>query len=136
MFICVLNNKPIRQEKLLRTLKLTEPDFVGQDIYFDIDQGDKFWKTGIMTSELEHAPFTQLPKIEVFVDYMHRNFPGATVHCVYETGYYGFWAYEQIRFSGFDCLVVNTTGVSKNIEKDCLRQIASTYVNLPVHSAM
>lgn len=102
----------------MRTLKVTKPDFTGQDIFIGIDLSNKSWKTSIMTKDLEHATFTQPPKVEVLVDYVHRNFPGAKAHCVYEAGYNGFWAYEQLRSNGFDCLVVNPADVpTKHREK-------------------
>jgi transposase len=103
----------------MRTLKLTKPDFTGQDIFIGIDQSNTSWKTSIMTQELEHTTFSQPPQVKVLIDYVHRNFPGANVHCVYEAGYNGFWAYEQLRSAGFDCLVVNPADVpTKNREKN------------------
>jgi len=102
----------------MRTLKVTKPDFTGQHIYVGIDISNKSWKTSIMTQDLEHSTFSQPPQTDLLVGYIHRNFPGAQVHCTYEAGYNGFWAYEQLRAAGFDCIVVNPADVpTKHREK-------------------
>jgi len=93
------------------TLKHTEADFRGQHIFVGLDIGKKSWKTSIMTEELEHKTFTQVPHVEVLVNYLHRTFPGATYHCVYEAGFCGFWIYEQLTRYNIDCIVVNPADV-------------------------
>jgi transposase len=100
------------------TLKLTNPDFTGQHLFVGIDIGNRAWKTCIMTQDLEHKTFTQPPEVEVLVNYLWRNFPGAQVHCVYEAGYNGFWLYEQLKAHHIDCIVVNPADVpTKHREK-------------------
>jgi transposase len=45
------------------------------------------------------------------VQYLHRNFPNANYHCVYEAGFTGFWTHRALSAAGIDCLVVNAADV-------------------------
>ena len=95
----------------------TNLDFTGQQIYVGVDTGIKSWKVCIMTEQIEHRTFTQPPRVDVLVKYLHRHFPGAHYHCVYEAGYSGFWSHDELRASGIDCIVVNPADVpTKNKE--------------------
>ncbi len=89
----------------------TQIDFTGQDIYVALDTGNKSWKTCIMTEHLEHGTFTQPPQPNVLINYLHRNFPGARYHCVYEAGYQGYWIHRHLVQSGIDNLMVNPADV-------------------------
>ena len=91
--------------------KSTKLDFTGQDIYVGLDVHKKNWKTSIFTSEFEHKTFTQDPEPEILVNYLHRTFPGATYHAVYEAGYCGFWICNELCARGIDCIVVNPADV-------------------------
>lgn len=95
----------------MKTLKVTKPDFTGQDIYAALDVGRKSWKVCILTETYEHKTFTQPPDVDILVGYLHREFPGAHYHCVYEAGYCGFWIYEQLKQHQMDCIVVNPADV-------------------------
>jgi transposase len=95
----------------MRTYKVTKADFSGQDIYTALDVGLKSWKVCILTESYEHKTFTQPPDVGHLVDYLHKQFPGARYHCVYEAGYCGFWIYEQLKERGVDCVVVNPADV-------------------------
>ena len=88
-----------------------ELDFKGQHIFIGLDIAKKSWKTCILTKRFEHKTFTQPPDAEVLVGYLRRNFPGAQYHCVYEAGFSGFWAHDQLREAGVDCIVVNPADV-------------------------
>jgi transposase len=89
----------------------TKLDFRGQQIYAGVDTGMKSWKVCIMTEHIEHKTFSQPPRVDVLAKYLHRNFPGAEYHCVYEAGYSGFWIHDELRASGIDCIVVNPADV-------------------------
>jgi transposase len=45
------------------------------------------------------------------VNYLRRNFPGASYHSVYEAGYSGFWVHDQLREKGVACTVANPADV-------------------------
>jgi transposase len=91
--------------------KNTKLDFTGQDIYVGLDTGKKSWKVSILTKEFEHNTFSQPPKPEALVNYLHSNFPGARYLCAYEAGYFGFWIHDALKQEGVDCLVANPADV-------------------------
>jgi|TARA_B100000315_G_C14542577_1_gene571640 transposase len=86
-------------------------DFKGQDIFVGLDIGKKSWKTAIYTEKFEHKTISQPPKVDVLVNYLKRNFPGATYHSVYEAGYFGYWIHEQLQKAGVNSIVVNPADV-------------------------
>ncbi|MGO9687157.1 MAG: IS110 family transposase [Syntrophobacteraceae bacterium] len=90
---------------------ISKLDFSGQHIYVGMDVHRKSWSICILTHQFEHKTFTQPPDPLVLVNYLHRNFPGATYHAVYEAGYSGFWIHDQLREKGIECIVVNPADV-------------------------
>ena len=89
------------------TPKSTQLDFTGQHIYVGIDVGKKKWIVCLLTQFSEHKVFTQVPQVSILAKYLHRTFPGATYHCVYEAGYFGFWIQKQLQEHHVDCMVVH-----------------------------
>jgi transposase len=64
-----------------------------------------------MTEHLEHKRFTQPPEAKVLKNYLSRNFPGATYHSVYESGFSGFWAHRQLEELGIHSIITNAADV-------------------------
>lgn len=92
-------------------VNISKLDFSGQHIYVGLDVHKKHWSVCILTQQFEHKTFTQPPDPSVLVNYLERNFPGATYHAVYEAGYSGFWIHDQLRGKGIDCIVVNPADI-------------------------
>jgi len=92
-------------------MEYTQADFTGQHVYVGIDASRKSWRIAVRVGEHFHKRFTQGPQPEQLVTYLHRHFPGATYHCVYEAGYEGFWIHDRLRALGLDCLVVHPADV-------------------------
>lgn len=90
---------------------LNKLDFTGQKIYVGMDVHKKSWSISIFTEQFEHKTFTQPPEIDVLVNYLCRNFPGASYNSVYEAGYSGFWIHDKLRERNVNCLVVNPADV-------------------------
>lgn len=86
-------------------------DFEGQQIYVGMDVHKKSWSISILTKEFEHKTFTQPPEVDTLVNYLKRNFPGASYRSVYEAGYSGFWIHDRLQEQGVQCLVVNPADV-------------------------
>lgn len=85
--------------------------FTGQHVYVGIDVAKKGWKVCVYLGNVYHKQFAQPPDPKVLVDYLHRNFPGATYHSVYEAGYFGFWIYRELIQLGVDSMVINPADV-------------------------
>lgn len=97
---------------------LNKLDFTGQNIYVGMDVHKKSWSVSIFTEHLEHKTFTQPPEVLVLVNYLRRNFPGASYNSVYEAGYSGFWIHDSLKEHGINCIVVNPADVpTKNKER-------------------
>lgn len=84
-----------------------ELDFTGQQVYVGIDVGKKSWDVSIMTTEFEHKTYKQPPDPGVLARYLRRNFPGAEYKSVYEAGFSGYGAHEELKANGIDSMVVN-----------------------------
>jgi transposase len=99
-----------------------ELNFEGQNIYVGLDVHLKSWTVCIMTEHLEHKRFTQPPDAKTLYNYLSRNFPGATYHSVYESGFSGFWAHRQLEALGIKSMITNAadvpTGQKERLQKD------------------
>jgi transposase len=91
--------------------KHTILDWLGQHVFIALDVHKRSWIVAIVTEQADFKTFTQPPEVNVLVSYLHRHFPNATYHCVYEAGYSGYWICEQLRGHGIDCIVVNPADV-------------------------
>jgi transposase len=92
-------------------VKSNKLDFTGQPIYIGLDVHKKSWSVSIHSALCEHKTFTQPPEVDLLVNYLRRNFPGASYHAVYEAGFSGFWAHDQLREKGVVCTVANPADV-------------------------
>ena len=91
--------------------KISRLDFEGQQIFVGMDVHKKSWSISIFTHKFEHKTFTQPPEVGTLVNYLKRNFPGASYKSVYEAGYSGFWIHDRLQEHGVQCLVVNPADV-------------------------
>jgi transposase len=99
-----------------------ELNFEGQNIYVGIDVHLKSWTVCIMTEKLEHKKFTQPPEAKVLYGYLSRNFPGASYHSVYESGFSGYWTHRELEGLGIKNIITNAadvpTGEKERLQKD------------------
>ena len=91
--------------------KHTILDWLGQHVFVGLDVHKRSWIVAIVTELTVFKTFTQPPDVKLLVSYLHRHFPNATYHCVYEAGYCGFWIHDQLRAHGIDCMVINPADV-------------------------
>lgn len=91
--------------------KHTILDWLGQYVFVAIDVHKRSWVVAIVTEQADFKTFTQPPDVKLLVNYLHRHFPNATYHCVYEAGYCGYWICDELRAFGIDCIVINPADV-------------------------
>jgi hypothetical protein len=70
--------------------KHTILDWQGQHVFVGLDIHKRSWIVAIVTEQADFKTFTQPPDVKLLVSYLHRHFPNATYHCVYEAGYCGY----------------------------------------------
>jgi transposase len=78
----------------------------------------------------------QPPSVAALVQHLHQNFPGATYHSAYESGFSGFWAHRDLVSQGVNNIVVHAADVPttqkerafKNDKRDC-RKLAHSLRN-------
>ncbi len=63
-------------------VKSNKVDFTGQPIYIGLNVHKKSWSVSIHSAICEHKTFTQPPEVDLLVNYLNRNFPGASYHSV------------------------------------------------------
>ncbi len=88
-----------------------ELNFEGQNIFVDIDVHLKSWTVSIFSETIQHKRITQPPTPAILVNYLHKNFPGATYHSAYEAGFSGFWIHYELIASGINNIVVNPADI-------------------------
>ncbi len=93
------------------TTKIRQLDFSGQNIYVGMDVHKKQFTVSIAGDYLFYKTFSQPPKPDKLVEYLHRNYPDANYKAVYEAGFCGFWVQEALANAGVDCIVVNPADV-------------------------
>jgi len=91
--------------------KVNENLFNGQNFYIGIDYHKKSWKVTIQGEDYEHKTFSQNPDPVILSNYLHRNFPGATYHAVYEAGFSGFESCRELNQLGINCNVIHPADV-------------------------
>jgi transposase len=89
----------------------TKVQFSGQHVYVGIDIARRSWKVCVYLGQAYHKNFSQGPDPQALVEYLHRHFPGAVYHTVYEAGYFGFWIHRSLRQLGVDSMVIHAADV-------------------------
>lgn len=88
-----------------------ELNFEGQKIYIGIDVYLKSWSVGILSENCILKKFSQNPDPKALHTFLATNYAGATFHSVYEAGFSGFWAHEELILLGINNIVVNAADV-------------------------
>ena len=85
-------------------------NFEGENIYVGIEHL-KNWYVAILTEHLEHKRFRMDPSAETLYKYLCTHFPGGVYYSVYEAGFCGLSAHNQLTSFGITNMVVNPSDV-------------------------
>ncbi|WP_425565310.1 IS110 family transposase, partial [Sphingobacterium kyonggiense] len=89
----------------------TTLNFDGQPIYIGIDVHLKSWNVAIFSKDVFLKSIHQESNVEVLLNHLWKNYPGASYHSVYEAGFCGFWIHRELLAHGVNNIVVNPADV-------------------------
>lgn len=100
----------------------TNLDFSGQKIFVGFDVHKKNWVVSVMSESLLLKKFSQPPKPELLVNYLHRNYPGAEYYTAYEAGFSGFWIHYELEKAGIHSMVVNAADIPTTSKESLMKE--------------
>ena len=86
-------------------------NFTGQNLFIGIDCHLKSWKVTIYSEEFELKTFSQEPNPAKLAQHLHKNYPGAQFHCVYEAGFSGYWIQRELSEYDIGCIIVHPADI-------------------------
>jgi transposase len=96
---------------MLSTNLQNSTDFKGQVFYVGLDVHKKSWAVTIRSLGIQVAHFTQPPGAEALNNYLQKNFPGGQYHSVYEAGFCGTSAHEELCKLGIKNILVHAADI-------------------------
>lgn len=96
-------------------------DFSEMSLFVGIDVHKKSWKVTVRTADRFLQTFSTTPDPQALLAHLTNNYPGATVECVYEAGFCGFWPQRAFALAGVNCLVVHAPDIPST-DKDRRRK--------------
>jgi transposase len=92
----------------MRNTKLqNSDDFKGQKFFIGMDVHRKSWVVTIRSLGIQLTRFTQPPSAETLANYLKKNYPGGEYHSVYEAGFCGTDAHEQLCKLGIKNIIIH-----------------------------
>ena len=82
-------------------------DFTNKNIYVGLDVHKSNWAVTIYYEQTYLKKFTQPPSPEALAKFLHKEYPGATCLCGYESGFSGFWIQRELVQKGINCYVIH-----------------------------
>ena len=86
-------------------------NFEGHHLFLGLDVHLKSWRVTIYGDEFELRTFSQEPDVKQLANWIYRNYPNATIHCVYEAGFSGYWIQRQLVKYGINCIITHPADV-------------------------
>ena len=94
-------------------------NFKGQDFFVGIDVHLKSWTVTVRTLGLEVEHFNMPPSAETLGRHLHKRYPEANFHSVYEAGFSGYAAHRALSRLGIQNTVTSPGDVpTRNKERD------------------
>lgn len=87
--------------------------FKGKEIYVGLDVHKKSCELKVLSSNLSLGNVVKLSPYNgrIIHKFLTKHYPGATIHCVYEAGFSGFWLQRELTQLGINCIIVNAADV-------------------------
>lgn len=86
-------------------------DFTGKTIYVGIDVHKKDWQIGLFHAGLVLGNHRITGNIEDLINFLKKQYGGAAIKCVYESGAWGFTLQRQLSAAEMECIVVHAGDV-------------------------
>jgi len=86
-------------------------DFTGKTIYAGIDVHKIDWQVGLFYSGLVLGNHRITGNIGDLIIFFKKQYSGAVIKCVYESGAWGFTLQRQLSAAGIECIVVHAGDV-------------------------
>ena len=86
-------------------------NFSNRDLYVGIDVHKTKWQVAVYHDGLVLGNVSMNASCDGLVAYLHKHYEGACLHCVYESGAFGFTLCRHLWAAGIDCIVVNPADI-------------------------
>jgi len=85
--------------------KVKESIVEGKSIFIGLEDSKRMWKLCVRCDGMIIHETSMPTDYEALLRYLQHRYPGCKVSVMYETGFQGFWLYDFLKRSGFDCVV-------------------------------
>ena len=89
----------------------TTISFKGQHFFIGLDVHKKNWKVTIRINKTQIKRFSMDPSPQQLSNHLRKNYPEGTYHCVYESGFCGYWIHDILESFGIKSIVVNAADI-------------------------
>src|SRR5688572_8084631 len=94
-------------------------DFSGKEIFVGIDVHKERWQLAIFYDGLILGNVSMDSNADKLVLHLRKRYPGASFHCVYESGPFGFCLCRALWAAGMECIVVNPADIPGTDKERC-----------------
>lgn len=86
-------------------------DYNDQKLFIGIDVHKKRWQLAVLCQGIVLSNISLAASAEAVIAYLHKHYPCADYHCVYECGAWGFTLCRQLWAAGIECILVNPSDI-------------------------
>src|SRR5688572_26368468 len=86
-------------------------DFASRDLYVGIDIHKARWQIAVLFDGIVLSNTSIEASADALISHLNKFYMGATFHCVYESGPFGFALCRSLWSEGIECIVVNPADI-------------------------
>jgi len=86
-------------------------DFTSRDLYVGIDVHKVRWQVAVIFDGIVLSNTSIEASAGALISHLNKFYKGATFHCVYESGPFGFSLCRSLMSEGIGCIVVNPADI-------------------------